>query len=267
MNNKITTTQLSVNVNKIATLRNARGGDYPNLITYTKHILAAGAHGITIHPRCDQRHITTKDVYELAAHLHPLKKEIEFNIEGRPEKSSADCRYTQLIAECRPHQATLVPDAPGAITSNAGWRIIENRDYLQSVFSRLRPLVDRLSLFVDIYHLNEDDLRFLRDENVQRLELYTETFAHNYTNSKIIQDYKNKAEMILSYGLELNAGHDLNLKNLPILLHHIPEIKEVSIGHALICESLLYSLPTTIQKYLEILKDPNGQVHHPLQST
>lgn len=244
--------KLSVNINKLATLRNSRGENNPNLIDYTKKILALGVDSITIHPRPDERHITLQDVFELSDFFSQLSQKIEFNIEGFP-----DDRYVEILSKVRPTQATLVPDSPEVLTSNAGWSITSNQEFLHRIFTKIRPYVQRISLFVDVNNINAREIEFLKEEKIQRVELYTQEFAENFKNNDTLRKYYQCSRMLLAAGLELNAGHDLNLENLPTLIKTIPEIKEVSIGHALFCESLLYSMPTTINRYLNILRDNN----------
>lgn len=243
----ISKTKLSVNINKIATLRNARGGLIPDIAWFTSKIIDWNADGITIHPRPDQRHITIEDVKTV--HQITTKKNVELNIEGRP-----DARYIEIIQEYRPQQATLVPDGPDDITSQNGWRILENEEYLINAFKMIRPYVERISLFIDPLNISNDDILFLKDQNVLRVELYTELFAKNFTNQNKIGPYRECANKALKHGISLNAGHDLNLDNLENLLRLIPEIQEVSIGHALICDALIYGLENTIYKYQQICK-------------
>lgn len=237
-------TNLSVNVNKIATLRNARGGDVPNVTQVAIDCERFGAEGITIHPRPDERHITEKDVYDL--------KEVvttEFNIEGYPNE-----RFMKLIEDNLPEQATLVPDPPGVLTSNAGWNTIENKDFLKGICDRLRKLGIRSSIFIDT------DLEMIEgagEVGVDRIELYTGPFAEHYhTNAeKAVASYVKAAEVAEKLGIEINAGHDLNLINLGFFKRSIPHLKEVSIGHALISDALYFGLEQTISKYKELLVD------------
>lgn len=235
-------TRLSVNVNKIATLRNARGGNNPNLIQVAKDCEAFGAQGITVHPRPDERHITHQDVLDL--------KEVvttEFNIEGYPDK-----RYMDLVLQVKPEQATLVPDPPEALTSNAGWDTVAHAEFLQEVIGELKNQGIRTSIFVDTEIRNIDGAAAT---GTDRLELYTEPYAANYHTDKMlaVEPFRAAAETAVELGLDLNAGHDLDLHNLKFLIETIPAIKEVSIGHALISDALYYGLENTIQMYLHKL--------------
>lgn len=239
-------TQLSVNINKIATLRNARGGQLPSVTQAAIAIQSFGAHGITVHPRPDERHITKKDVFE----IKPLIT-TEFNMEGYPSED-----FIQLVQQVRPDQVTLVPDPPEAITSNAGWKILKNEKLLSTIFKSLADF--RISVFVEPATCSTDDLKCLKNIGAQRIELYTEDFAkafeHQNDLGSVLKKYIQLSEKALSLGLGLNAGHDLNQKNLATFITAIPEISEVSIGHALISEALYEGLETTVSKYLKILK-------------
>jgi pyridoxine 5-phosphate synthase len=236
-------TKLSVNINKLATLRNARGGQNPDLIYWAKKIQDLGAHGITVHPRPDERHIKKQDVFDLKPHIST-----EFNIEGYPNTD-----FIKLIQTVKPDQCTLVPDPPDALTSNAGWDMKTQEETLNKVIPQLIDYT-RVSIFVEPKTMNESAAQKLKNLGVKRAEIYTEDFAKNTTNLAVLKDYRICADQLLTSGLELNAGHDLDLKNLEILINLMPEIKEVSIGHALICESLEWGIEKTIQSYLEILK-------------
>ncbi|MDB5273385.1 MAG: pdxJ [Chitinophagaceae bacterium] len=236
-------TRLSVNINKIATLRNARGGNNPNVLQVALDCERFGAEGITVHPRPDERHIRYDDVRE-------LKKKIktEFNIEGNP-----DDRFIKLIEEVKPDQVTLVPDAPSAITSNAGWDTIAHQGYLRELISHLKKYAGKVSIFVD------PDLRMVEGAahaHADRIELYTEPYASAYRTNKVtaIASYIIATEHALKLNLEINAGHDLDLHNLRFLKQQLPALHEVSIGHALICDALYYGLENTIQLYLRELK-------------
>lgn len=235
-------TQLSVNINKIATLRNARGGQNPNVVQAAIDCERFGAQGITVHPRPDERHITKKDVYDL--------KEVvktELNIEGYP-----DDRFMKMIEEIRPSQATLVPDPPDVLTSNAGWDTIRNAPFLSEIIRQLQQWGVRTSIFV------EPEVAIIEGAKkcgTDRVELYTEMYASAYHTDpkKAVTDYVKAGEYGDQLGLGLNAGHDLDLKNLKFLKEHIPTLKEVSIGHALICDALYFGLENTIQMYLREL--------------
>ncbi|PWJ44128.1 pyridoxine 5'-phosphate synthase [Sediminitomix flava] len=231
-------TRLSVNINKVATIRNARGGDNPNLVQVAKDCERFGAEGITIHPRPDERHIRYQDVYD-------LKKVVttEFNIEGNPQD-----RFMDLVLEVVPEQATLVPDAEHAITSNAGWDTIVHKDFLTDVIKALKEKGIRSSIFVDPDPKMVEGAALI---GADRVELYTEPYATNYHNDKeaAIKDYILAGEKAIELGLGLNAGHDLDLKNLRYFGEEIKGLDEVSIGHALICDALYYGLENTIQLY------------------
>ncbi len=236
-------TKLSVNINKIATLRNARGGDRPNVVQAAKDCERFGAQGITVHPRPDERHIRYQDVYDL--------KEIvatEFNIEGNPTPD-----FLLLVKEVKPAQATLVPDAPDAITSNAGWDTVRYKDFLTDVIADLKSHGIRTSIFVDP---DEKMVEGAAQVKTDRIELYTEAYAKGFHSSRqdAIAPYVKAALRAQEYGLALNAGHDLDLVNLKYLKDNLPGLEEVSIGHALICDALYYGLENTIQLYLRQLK-------------
>lgn len=245
MHKKEAMTSLSVNINKIATLRNARGGHLPDVILAAQKIQSFGAHGITVHPRPDERHIRYQDVYELKPVIFT-----ELNIEGYPHP-----RFLDLIQKVQPQQVTLVPDGLHVLTSNAGWDILTHKKLLQSSVKSCSP--SRVSVFVEPQNCSSEDLKYLSDLGVQRIEMYTEAYAKAYETQKdfekVLSDYQRLAEKALKLGLEINAGHDLNQKNLARLIKKIPQIKEVSIGHALICEALYEGLESTIKQYLKIL--------------
>ncbi len=237
-------TKLSVNINKIATIRNARGGNTPNVVQVAIDCERFGADGITVHPRRDERHITTQDVYDL--------KEVvttEFNIEGYPDE-----RYMHLIEDTLPAQATLVPDPPHVLTSNAGWDTVKHRDLLAELVKEFRGLGVRSSIFVDT---NPIHIEYAAKCGVDRIELYTGPFAQEFSlnPSKAVESYVRAAELARSLGLEINAGHDLSLENLRFFKHSIPWLAEVSIGHALISDALYLGLENTIQRYKLLLED------------
>lgn len=237
-------TRLSVNINKIATLRNARGGNNPDVIKVAMDCERFGAHGITVHPRPDERHIRHSDVLE-------LKKVVttEFNIEGYPDE-----RYLKLVLDVRPEQATLVPDKPDAITSNAGWDTIKNESLLKEVVTELKKSGIRVSIFVDP---QTKMVEGAKNVGADRIELYTEPYASHYLIHKesAIKPYVEAARVAHAIGLGINAGHDLDLHNLKYLKQSIPLMAEVSIGHALISDALYFGLENTIQLYLRQLKD------------
>lgn len=235
-------TRLSVNINKIATLRNARGGNNPDLIQVAKDCEKYGAEGITVHPRPDERHITKKDVYDLKQIVTT-----EFNIEGYPDE-----RYIQIIKDIKPAQATLVPDAPDQLTSNHGWDTIKNKEFLQKIIKELKPIC-RVSLFVDA---NEDMIRGAKECGADRVELYTQSYAEDFAKNKeeAIKPFVYAAKITEECGLGLNAGHDLSLENLQYFCQNIPNLLEVSIGHALICDALYLGLENTIKQYKDKVK-------------
>lgn len=232
-------TKLSVNINKIATIRNARGGVTPNVVQVAIDCERFGAQGITVHPRPDERHITLRDVYELKDVVTT-----EFNIEGFPDE-----RFMKIIKDIRPQQATLVPDPPGVLTSNAGWNVIENKNFLQKIIAQLQDMGVRTSLFLGT---EIHQLEMVKEIGADRIELYTGPFAENYTKNKelAVNDFILIAQKAYELELGVNAGHDLSLDNLSYLIHKIPFIDEVSIGHALISDSLYLGLENTIQRYL-----------------
>lgn len=231
-------TKLSVNINKIATLRNARGGNNPNLVKVALDAERFGAQGITVHPRPDERHIKFQDVLDLAKVIST-----EFNIEGYPDQ-----RYMDLVKLVRPAQATLVPDPPQAITSSSGWDTITHQAFLKDVVSELQSYGVRVSIFIN------PEVKFFepaKTTGTDRVELYTEPYASNYhvDREKAVRPYVEVAVIAKQLGLGLNAGHDLDLHNLKFLKESIPFLDEVSIGHALVCDALYYGLENTIQMY------------------
>lgn len=236
-------TRLSVNINKIATLRNARGGNNPDVIKVAIDCERFGAQGITVHPRPDERHIRFADVVA-------LKKVVttEFNIEGYP-----DDRYRKLIQEVRPAQATLVPDKPDAITSNAGWNTVEHFEFLKTIVNELKSYGARVSIFVDP---SIEMVKGAAQLGADRIELYTEPYAANYRQNreKAVEPYRQAAQAAAELKLGVNAGHDLDLKNLAFLKQSLPQLDEVSIGHALICDALYFGLENTIQLYQRQLR-------------
>ena len=237
-------TKLSVNINKIATMRNARGGNTPNVVQIAIDCERFGADGITIHPRPDERHITTKDVYDLEKVV-----KTEFNIEGYPDK-----RYLQMIRDVLPAQATLVPDPPHVLTSNAGWDTRKNQNLLKDLFQQFKELGVRSSIFIDT---NLENIEFAAKTGVDRIEFYTGPFAQQFSvdPNKAIQSYILAAKLANELGLGINAGHDLSLDNLAFFKKSIPILEEVSIGHALISDALYFGLENTIQRYKLLLAD------------
>ncbi len=237
-------TKLSVNVNKIATLRNARGGDVPNLLKVALDCEIFGAEGITVHPRPDERHIRYKDVYDLKAQI-----KTEFNIEGYPSR-----KFIDLVKTIKPHQVTLVPDAPDAITSNAGWDTETNLSLLSELTDEFKEAGVRTSIFVDA------DLKMVEyaaKAGTDRIELYTEPYAIGYFQNReaAVAPFVEAAKLAKNLGLGVNAGHDLSLENLHFLYVNIPWLDEVSIGHALISDALYLGLEKTIIAYKNCLKD------------
>ena len=235
-------TALSVNINKVATLRNARGGTTPNLLEVTKNLQRYGAQGITVHPRPDQRHIRYEDVRSL-----PEVLTTEFNIEGNPIP-----KFVDLVIKVKPAQVTLVPDAVDALTSNAGWDTIKNQDFLKEIIKKFQSEGIRTSIFIDPVL---DQIEGAAATGTDRIELYTEAYAADYTRNReiAIAPYVAASEIANELGLGINAGHDLNLDNIAYFAKRIPSLLEVSIGHALICESLYLGFENVIPMYLQRL--------------
>jgi pyridoxine 5-phosphate synthase len=239
-------TKLSVNVNKVATLRNTRAAGYPNVARAARICLDAGAHGITVHPRPDQRHIRPADVYEIADLLERYPG-VEYNIEGNPFHG-----LVELARKVKPNQCTLVPDELNVSTSDHGWDMRKDADRLRPVIRELHACGSRVSLFMDIA-ADEEAVRLARDAGAERIELYTGTYAEQFTGGKAessARDYARVAQWALSAGLGVNAGHDLNLDNLNYFLRNVPNVLEVSIGHAVISDALEFGLAETVRKYL-----------------
>lgn len=235
-------TRLSVNINKIATLRNSRGGNNPDLIKTATDIITFGAEGITVHPRPDERHIRYADVYALKK---MIPESIEFNIEG----NSREQKFIDLVLANKPDQVTLVPDALGQLTSDHGWDAIKNKDYLVEIVKVFQKAGIRVSLFVDPVI---EMVIAAKETGTDRIELYTENYAKEFQKGKhqhAIDPYIVAAKKALELGLEINAGHDLDLHNLKYFSENIPGLSEVSIGHALICDALYFGLENTIQLY------------------
>jgi pyridoxine 5-phosphate synthase len=235
-------TKLSVNINKIATIRNARGGNTPNLLQVAKDCEMFGADGITVHPRPDERHITTKDAYDLAEIV-----QTEYNIEGYPDE-----RFMEMIERIKPAQATLVPDPPNVLTSNAGWDTIKHASLLKDLILRIKSFGVRTSVFI------APDKRLIEGAaaiGVDRIELYTGPYADNFHQDKLaaIKPYMLATEVAQNSGIGINAGHDLNLDNLHYFIKNIPSIDEVSIGHALISDALYLGLENSIRMYKRAL--------------
>lgn len=237
-------TKLSVNINKIATLRNARGGNVPDVLKVAMDCEAFGADGITVHPRPDERHIRYKDVHDLKARI-----KTELNIEGYPSPE-----FIKLIKSIRPTQVTLVPDAPDAITSNAGWDTKTNREFLAEIIDDFKSVGVRTSVFVGT---DIEMIEYAAKAGTDRVELYTEPYAANYSKSpeQAVEPFVEAAKRAKSLGMGVNAGHDLSLENLNFLYVNIPFIDEVSIGHALISDALYLGLEKTIAAYKNCLKN------------
>jgi pyridoxine 5-phosphate synthase len=236
-------TKLSVNINKIATLRNSRGGNVPNVVQFAIDVQKFGAQGVTIHPRPDERHIRYQDARDLKPIVHT-----EFNIEGNPVK-----KFMDLVLEVQPTQVTLVPDADDALTSNAGWNTLLHKDFLIEIIQECKRNNIRTSIFVD------PDLKMIEGAKLtgtDRIELYTEQFAHEFSlgNKSGIQPYVEAAKLASEVGLGINAGHDLSLDNIRFFKENIPNLLEVSIGHALISESLYLGIENVVNMYLNKLK-------------
>lgn len=229
---------LSVNINKIATLRNARGGSLPNLVQFAKDCENYGAQGITIHPRPDQRHITTKDAYELAPVVTT-----EFNIEGYPDE-----RYMKLIQDLKPAQATLVPDPPGVLTSDNGWDIENNKDFLSTIILALKKNGVRSSIFVNA---DIQSIYLASEVKTDAIEFYTGPYADAFhvDKEKAVKPYVDAAELANKLGLRINAGHDLNLENLNFFKTRVKHLSEVSIGHAIVTDALYLGIKKTITAY------------------
>lgn len=241
-------TKLSVNINKFATLRNARGGNNPDVCQAALACERFGAQGITVHPRPDERHIRRKDVHEIAQAIT-----VEFNVEGYP---SAD--FLHLIEEVRPTQCTLVPDPPGILTSNAGWDTLQHKSFLRDVVARLHAAQVRTSIFIGT------DLKLLdaaKETGTDRVELYTEPYAAEYPNDHVhaIAPFIRASRHAHLIGLGLNAGHDLSLENLRYFKENILHLQEVSIGHALVCDALYMGLESAVREYLACLGEDQGQ--------
>ena len=235
-------TRLSVNINKIATLRNARGGNIPNLIQAAKDIEMYGGQGITVHPRPDERHITYKDVEQLKSIITT-----EFNIEGNPIP-----QFVDLVLKYKPHQVTLVPDDPNQLTSDHGWDTIKHKEFLIEVISKFKSAGIRTSIFVDP---DIEMVKGAKETGTDRIELYTESYAANYSEDKekAIKPFVETATIAKEIGLGINAGHDLDLENLKYFAQNIPWLHEVSIGHALISDALYYGLDNAVNMYLREL--------------
>lgn len=236
-------TQLSVNLNKVALLRNSRGRNYPNLVTVAQDCVSYGADGITLHPRPDERHAKKQDIYDLKEVL-----DVELNVEGYPSEA-----FLKMVEDTKPAQCTLVPDAPDALTSNAGWNTRKNKYLLLDIILRLQAAGVRTSIFIET---DLDMIAMAKEIGTDRIELYTEEYATQFAlgNKAAVEPYARAAAYADELGLEVNAGHDLNLDNLQWFSNHLPMLKEVSIGHALISDALYFGLEETIERYLACLE-------------
>lgn len=236
-------TRLSVNINKVATIRNARGGDIPNVVEFAKICEESGAQGITVHPRPDERHIRFHDVYALAEIV-----ETEFNIEGYPSKN-----FMKMVLDVKPHQVTLVPDPPEVLTSNAGWDTKKNFDLLVRVIDPLKSAGIRTSIFMET---DLERIEYAAKTGTDRIELYTESYAKGFKSAPIqaVSPFVQAAKAACNSGMGVNAGHDLNLDNLNYFAAHVEPLAEVSIGHALISDALYYGITNAIQLYLRALQ-------------
>ena len=245
-------TKLSVNLNKFALLRNSRGTDYPNLLKMAQRTIAAGVHGLTVHPRPDQRHVKYSDVYDLSKLLGKYP-DLEFNIEGNPVE-----KFLSIVKELKPDQCTLVPDAPDQITSDHGWNLQKDRKRLIPIIRDLQKEGVRVSLFMDT---ETDQIDIAKEIGADRIELHTEPYARAFgtaSEKEVYDRFYHSATHAKAIGLGMNAGHDLNLQNLGLFLT-IPGILEVSIGHAIVVESFDFSYEGTLQRYMEIIsKTLNG---------
>ncbi|MEL7340250.1 MAG: pyridoxine 5'-phosphate synthase [Bacteroidota bacterium] len=235
-------TQLSVNLNKVALIRNSRGRNLPNIVQVAQDCVRFGAHGITMHPRPDERHARRRDIYELKEAL-----EVELNVEGFPSEA-----FLQMIEEVKPAQCTLVPDAPDALTSNAGWDTLKHRHFLMEVIQRIKVAGVRSSIFIET---DLDRIGMAKEIGADRIELYTEDYATQYGKGhpESVEPYARSAAYAHELGLGINAGHDLNLDNLKHFAEQVPHLAEVSIGHALVCDALYLGMETTIERYLGCL--------------
>lgn len=239
----MTKAKLSVNINKIATLRNSRGGNNPSVVEAAIKAQQFGADGITIHPRPDERHIRYQDVYDLKPVVHT-----EFNIEGYPNQT-----FMEMVLDIRPEQVTLVPDPPGVLTSNAGWDTVEHANFLKKVISDLKKAGIRTSIFLET---DAEMIRVAKETGTDRIELYTESYAVGYPTDKkaAIAPFVEAAKVAHEVGIGINAGHDLSLENLKYFAENIPNLLEVSIGHALISDTIYYGMSNTVKMYKNCLR-------------
>lgn len=235
-------TKLSVNINKLATLRNARGENNPDLVKMALLIEAFGADGITVHPRSDERHIRKADVLMLREQVRT-----ELNVEGYPSKEFIDFMFC-----VRPHQITLVPDPPDVLTSNAGFNLLDDLSFVKDVVAKLKPLGTRISLFIDPSDFIDRDITVISATQADRIELYTKNYADNDHDISVLELYRDFGSRVKKLGLGINAGHDLSLNNLKKFLTALPFVDEVSIGHALICDALIMGMSETVRRYKSI---------------
>jgi pyridoxine 5-phosphate synthase len=241
-------TKLSINLNKFALLRNSRGGKMPDVLDVARRCLAAGADGITVHPRPDQRHARYSDVRELSSLIRG-QPGVELNVEGEPSE-----RFIEVVLETRPHQCTLVPDAPEQLTSDHGWDVLANSERLEGVIARLQGVGIRVSLFLDPVL---EQVTAAAETRADRIELYTAAYAEAFETrdpSAVVARYRDAARRASDLGLGVNAGHDLNLENLGFFLEHVPNVLEISVGHAFVCESFDFTLEGTHARYLAIVR-------------
>ncbi len=248
-------TVLSVNLNKIALLRNSRGRDFPSVVNFAQRFINLGVKGITVHPRPDERHITRQDVHDLASFLE-LYPDVEFNIEGYPSE-----QFLKLVMDVKPAQCTLVPDEPGQLTSDHGWDVAANKSSLEEVIAQLRDNGIRSSLFLDP---EPDRVQEVLAVQADRIELYTEDYASHFgleSEHRVFENYRATAAAAEQAGIGVNAGHDLDLRNLRRFLE-IPNILEVSIGHALVVECLLHGIESVVKQYLSITGGEEGEAHY-----
>jgi len=236
------TVRLSVNLNKFALVRNSRGQNTPDICQIAQTVLALGAAGVTVHPRPDHRHITPQDVIDLNRVVETFKSGVELNVEGYPSDD-----FIRLVCQVKPHQVTLVPDPPDALTSSFGWDVASEFDFLQSVSARLKSVGIRVSVFIDPVM---QDVAMLKKIGVDRVELYTYDYAHG----GLIAPYVAVATQLKAAGIGLNAGHDLNLENLSYFIQTIPGLLEVSIGHALVCDSFEMGMSVAVKRYLDAVQ-------------
>ncbi len=248
-------TMLSVNLNKIALIRNSRGRDFPNLENFAQHFINLGVKGITVHPRPDERHVTRQDVYDLAEFL-ALYPDVEFNIEGYPSPE-----FLALVCEVKPAQCTLVPDDPGQLTSDHGWVVADSKAVLEPALQQLSDAGIRSSLFLDP---QPELVADVKSAGADRIELYTERYAQSFgleSEHPVFEKYAATAQAANEAGLGVNAGHDLDLKNLRRFLQ-IPDIQEVSIGHALVVECILQGMEAVVEQYLAIVSGEDSETHY-----